>query len=62
MTPAATTFRPPHPVVHRHTKGESAVVRRLLIGIALGFFEFVFISAAGVRVHAGFRQRRWLLF
>ena len=37
MTPAATTFHVPHQVVHRRTTGEPPWVRRLLIGIALGF-------------------------
>jgi sulfate transport system permease protein len=44
MTPAATTFQLPHHVVHRRTTGEPAFVRRLLIGIALGFLSlFLFL-------------------
>ncbi len=37
MTPVATTFHVPHQVVHRRTTGEPPWVRRLLIGVALGF-------------------------
>ena len=39
MTPAATTFRAPPQVVHRHTTSEPPFVRRLLIGIALVFLS-----------------------
>jgi sulfate transport system permease protein len=38
MTPAATTFRPPH-AVHRRTTSEPPWVRALLIGVALVFLS-----------------------
>ncbi len=44
MTPAATTFHLPHPAVRRHTTSEPPWVRRLLIGLALGFISlFLFL-------------------
>ena len=53
MTPAATTFHTPHPVVHRRTTGEPVVVRRLLIGIALGFLSlFLFLPLVFVFTQA----------
>jgi sulfate/thiosulfate transport system permease protein len=53
MTPAATTFYTPHPVVHRRTTGEPVVVRRLLIGIALGFLSlFLFLPLVFVFTQA----------
>ncbi len=62
MTPAATTFHTPHQVVHRRTTGEPAVVRRLLIGIALGFLSlFLFLPLVFVFTQA-FRQRCRILF
>jgi sulfate transport system permease protein len=53
MTPAATTFQLPHHVVHRRTTGEPAFVRRLLIGIALGFLSlFLFLPLVFVFAQA----------
>ncbi|HEY4952033.1 MAG TPA: sulfate ABC transporter permease subunit CysW, partial [Verrucomicrobiae bacterium] len=53
MTPAATTFQLPHHVVHRRTTGEPALVRRLLIGIALGFLSlFLFLPLVFVFAQA----------
>jgi sulfate transport system permease protein len=43
MTPAATTFHPPHQVVHRHTTSEPPWVRRLLIGVALTFIALFLV-------------------
>ena len=43
MTPAATTFRPPPRVTHRHPTTEPPAVRRLLIGIALGFMALFLV-------------------
>jgi sulfate transport system permease protein len=61
MTPAATTFHVPHQVVHRRTTGEPPWVRRLLIGVALGFiglflvlpliFVFTQAFAKGIRFY-----------
>ena len=53
MTPAATTFRAPAPAPRRHAATEPPFVRRLLIGVALGFLSlflllplvFVFVQA-----------------
>jgi sulfate transport system permease protein len=42
MTPVATTFHLPHPDVQRRTTSEPPWVRRLLIGVALGFI-FLFL-------------------
>jgi sulfate transport system permease protein len=53
MTPAATTFQLPHHLVHRRTTGEPAFVRRLLIGIALGFLSlFLFLPLVFVFAQA----------
>ena len=43
MTPAATTFHPPHRVGHRRSTSEPPAVRRLLIGIALAFIALFLV-------------------
>jgi hypothetical protein len=53
MTPVATTFHTPHRVAHRHTTSEPPVVRRLLIGVALGFLSlFLFLPLVFVFTQA----------
>ena len=52
MTPAATTFHPPQRVA-KHATTEPAWVRRLLIGIALGFLGlFLFVPLIAVFTQA----------
>ena len=53
MTPAATTFRVQPHAVHRRTTGEPPWVRRLLIGVALGFLSlFLFVPLISVFTQA----------
>ena len=53
MTPAATTFHAPHAVSPRRTTGEPALVRWLLIGVALLFLSlFLFIPLVFVFMQA----------
>ena len=53
MNPAATTFHLPHGNVQRHPTGETAAVRRLLIGVALVFLSlFLFLPLVFVFMQA----------
>jgi len=53
MTPVATTFHPPRQIAHRHTTSEPPAVRRLLIGVALGFLSlFLFLPLVFVFTQA----------
>lgn len=53
MTPVATTFHTPHRTGHRRSTTESALVRRLLIGVALIFLTlFLFVPLVSVFTQA----------